>query len=166
MLKVTQLVKKFPAFYGNRRFITVFTTALHWLLSWDRRIQLTNCMKQNPSSEADSQSASQEILRLLWNHKFHYRVYKTWHWSLLEPHVFPPSFREIRLNIILPSNPRSSEWYLLLRFSDQIFMCISHLLFCVVYVVLKIPSNFEALCNISRQAAVLKIRNFNPSRSP
>jgi hypothetical protein len=27
---VTQLVKKFPAFYGTRRFITVFTGARHW----------------------------------------------------------------------------------------------------------------------------------------
>jgi hypothetical protein len=29
-LTVTQLVKKFPAFYGTRRFITVFTTARYW----------------------------------------------------------------------------------------------------------------------------------------
>jgi hypothetical protein len=28
-LTVTQLVKKFPAFYGTRRFITVFTKADH-----------------------------------------------------------------------------------------------------------------------------------------
>jgi hypothetical protein len=33
-LTVTQLVKKFPAFYGTRRFITVFTTARHWSLPW------------------------------------------------------------------------------------------------------------------------------------
>jgi len=32
-LTVTQLVKKFSAFYGTRRFITVFTTALHWSVS-------------------------------------------------------------------------------------------------------------------------------------
>jgi len=24
-----------PAFYGNQSFITVFTTARHWFLSWD-----------------------------------------------------------------------------------------------------------------------------------
>jgi hypothetical protein len=35
---VTQ-VKKFPAFYGARRFITVFTTARHWSLSWARWVQ-------------------------------------------------------------------------------------------------------------------------------
>ena len=28
-----QLVKKFPAFYGNRRFITAFTSARHLFLS-------------------------------------------------------------------------------------------------------------------------------------
>jgi hypothetical protein len=30
---IVQLPKKFPAFYGTRRFITVFTRALHWSLS-------------------------------------------------------------------------------------------------------------------------------------
>ena len=32
------LVKKFPAFYGTRRFITVFTSAGHLSLSWTRSI--------------------------------------------------------------------------------------------------------------------------------
>jgi hypothetical protein len=27
---VVQLLKNFPAFYGTRRLITVFTRALHW----------------------------------------------------------------------------------------------------------------------------------------
>jgi hypothetical protein len=35
---VVQLLKNFPAFYGTRRFITVFTRALHWSLSWARSI--------------------------------------------------------------------------------------------------------------------------------
>jgi hypothetical protein len=30
----SQLVKKFPAFYGTRRFITTFTSARHLSLSW------------------------------------------------------------------------------------------------------------------------------------
>jgi hypothetical protein len=29
---VVQLLKKFSAFYGTQRFITVFTEALHWSL--------------------------------------------------------------------------------------------------------------------------------------
>jgi hypothetical protein len=32
-LIVTQLTKKFLAFYGTRNFVTVFTTARHWSLS-------------------------------------------------------------------------------------------------------------------------------------
>jgi hypothetical protein len=35
----TQTVKKFPAFYGTRRFITAFTNARQLSLSWARSIQ-------------------------------------------------------------------------------------------------------------------------------
>jgi hypothetical protein len=38
-LTVLQLVKKFPAFYGIRMFITAFTSARHLSLSWDSSIQ-------------------------------------------------------------------------------------------------------------------------------
>jgi hypothetical protein len=31
-LSVVQLLKNFPEFYETRRFITVFTRALHWSL--------------------------------------------------------------------------------------------------------------------------------------
>jgi hypothetical protein len=34
-----QLVKKFPAFYGTRKFITTFTSARHLSLSWAISIQ-------------------------------------------------------------------------------------------------------------------------------
>ena len=41
ILKLTgfQVVKKFPAFYGTRRFITAFTSARHLSLSWASSIQ-------------------------------------------------------------------------------------------------------------------------------
>jgi len=42
-LIVTQLVKKSHAFYGNRRFITVFTRTRNWCLSW------TSCIQSVPS---------------------------------------------------------------------------------------------------------------------
>jgi len=38
---VTRLFKKLPDFYGIRRFITVFTEALHCFLSWISSIQST-----------------------------------------------------------------------------------------------------------------------------
>jgi hypothetical protein len=36
---VAQLLKNFPTFYGTRRFIIVFTRALHWSLSSARSVQ-------------------------------------------------------------------------------------------------------------------------------
>jgi hypothetical protein len=39
-LTVSQLVKKFPAFYGTRRFITAFTRARHLSLSQARKTML------------------------------------------------------------------------------------------------------------------------------
>jgi len=33
-LTSSQLVQKFPAFYGTRRFMTAFTSACHLFLSW------------------------------------------------------------------------------------------------------------------------------------
>jgi hypothetical protein len=38
-LTVTHTAKKFPDFYGTRRFITVLTTARHWSLFWAWWIQ-------------------------------------------------------------------------------------------------------------------------------
>ena len=37
--KILQLIKKFPAFYGTRKFITVLTSARHLSLSWANPIQ-------------------------------------------------------------------------------------------------------------------------------
>ena len=42
----SQLVKKFPAFYATRRFITAFTSARHLSLPWARSIQ---SMAPNPT---------------------------------------------------------------------------------------------------------------------
>jgi hypothetical protein len=38
-LKRPELLKKFPAFYGTRRFITAFTRARHLSICWARLIQ-------------------------------------------------------------------------------------------------------------------------------
>jgi hypothetical protein len=39
MPPVVQPLKNFPTFYGTRRFITVFTSALNYSLSWVRSVQ-------------------------------------------------------------------------------------------------------------------------------
>jgi hypothetical protein len=62
----SQVIKKFPAFDGTRRFITAFTRTHHLSLSWTRSIQ-----------------------------------------SMPTPY-----FSKIHFNIILPSKPESSKWYL------------------------------------------------------
>ena len=46
-LSISQLVKKFTAFYGTRRFITTFTSARHLSLSWARSIK---SMPPHPTS--------------------------------------------------------------------------------------------------------------------
>jgi hypothetical protein len=38
-LPIVPPLKNFPALYGTRKFITLFTRALHWFLSWTRSIQ-------------------------------------------------------------------------------------------------------------------------------
>jgi hypothetical protein len=113
-LTVTQLVKTFPAFYGSRRYIIIFTRAHYWSLSWSRRIQLTNSMEQSPSWEANSHSGSPEISRLLLNPNVHYRAHKGPELvpilSHIHPvHTLPPYFPKIRCNIIFPPTPRSSK---------------------------------------------------------
>jgi hypothetical protein len=44
-LSIVQLLKNFPALYGTRRFITVFTRAIHWSLFWARSIY---CIPYHP----------------------------------------------------------------------------------------------------------------------
>ena len=66
--------------------------------------------EQSPSWEANWFAASQEIPRILWNPKVHYRTHKrpppvSILGQLDQVHTLTSYFLKIHLNIILPSTP-------------------------------------------------------------
>ena len=85
---------------------------------------LTYSTVQSPSWEANWFAASQEIPRILWNPKAHYRTHKRPPTVpvLGQPnpvHIPTSHLLEIHPNIIHPSTPRSPQWSLSLRFPHQ-----------------------------------------------
>ena len=81
-------------------------------------------MVQSPSWEANWFAASQEIPRILWNQKVHYRTHKRPPPVpiLGQPNPVPiptSHLLEIHPNIIHPSTPRSPQWSRSVRFPQQ-----------------------------------------------
>ena len=79
---------------------------------------------QSPSCEANWFAASQEIPRISWNPKVHYRTHKRPPpVSILgrpnPVHIPTSHLLEIHPNIIHPSTPRSPQWSPSLRFPQQ-----------------------------------------------
>ena len=64
-----QLVKKFPAFHGTQRFITVLTSVRHLSLSWANPIQSTYPQKRNVMAHGIALGVGGEVkgnMRMEW----------------------------------------------------------------------------------------------------
>jgi hypothetical protein len=75
-LPIMQPFKNFPAYYGTQRFITMFTRALHWSLSWARLMQSIPSHSISPGYILIKVGGCK--LRWLENVKC---VYGTWKWT-------------------------------------------------------------------------------------
>ena len=88
------------------------------------RYLLTHSMEQIPTWEVNQFSANQEIPRILWNQKVHYRIHKCPPpvpiLGQLDPfHTTTFYFLKTPLNTILPSTPESPKWSLSFRFPTK-----------------------------------------------
>jgi hypothetical protein len=91
-------------------------------------------MKHSHFLKANNSSRSQKIPHILWNQKVHHHVHKSPPFLPILRHSSPvykliSFFFTIRINIILPSVPMSSNLSLSFRFSYQNLMCFSLLPF-------------------------------------
>ena len=120
------ILRCFPCHYQSTSPVYSLTYHRHYTVSVSNLLiyLLTHSTEQSPSWEANSFSASQEIPRILWNPKFHYRSHTCPPpvpiLSQLDP-VYTPTFHFLKIyfNIILPSTPGSSKWSLSFKFPHQ-----------------------------------------------
>jgi len=115
----------FPLCSSWEKFMRIVKSVISWL---NTRVHLPyfliHSMEQYPSWETTRFPASLEILRILWNPKFHYRIYKCPPpipiLIQIDPaHALTSLLLKIYLKIILPTTTWASELSLSLRFLHQ-----------------------------------------------
>ena len=121
---MARLFIKFNWFIHLYRKYTVCLCIFAYLLTCLLTYLLTYPTEQNPSWEANRFSANQEIPRILWYPKIHYRIHKcpppVCIMSQVDlVHDLTSYFLKIHLNIIFPSTAGSSKWSLALMFPHQ-----------------------------------------------
>ena len=116
-----------PVFiYGG---VTCTMKVTYWLILDEKsciRVNITCSIEHSPSSVANRISASQEIPRILWNPKVHYRarralhLFLSWARSIQSMPLYRTSWRTI---LILPfhSTPGASKWSLSLSFLQILY---------------------------------------------
>ena len=105
--------------WGDYSFMWYATWAMTQHCATSCNQILTYSIQQSPSWKTNLFSASQEIPRIFWNPKVHYRHQSLSCASSIQS-IPPTSYLlKIHLNIILPSTPGSSKWSLSLRFPHQ-----------------------------------------------
>jgi len=122
-------------------------------------------MEQSPSWETVSQSKNSAPFNGTW------RFIAMFMSPLLVPvlsqmnptHIIPTYFFKMHSIIILPYMPRSSKWYLLFRFPDQNFVCISYFSYACCMPLLSHPPWFEHSNNIWWRVQVMKLSTVHPS---
>jgi len=118
-LTSSHLLKKFPAFYGTRRFVTTFTSVHHLSLSWASLIQSIpphrNIVKYLKINQ--HQSSSESCSRM----KYEYGAIVEWYWQEKtkvpgeEPVPVPEThwltWIETRTSIALNSTAYAKAWF-------------------------------------------------------